>query len=167
MGGGFSVVHRLPPAARRLRPAPTLSDQARFRLRCVEHAQRAGAAVEVFGVSRATVYRWRRRYDPRNLTTLEERPTRPHRVRRATWTVARAEAVLALRTRHPRMGKTQLAHLLAGQGMPLSASMVGRILASLRRRRLLVESSSHRIRRIRPARPHATRVPPTSATPPG
>jgi len=161
MGGGFSVVHRLPPAARRLRPAPTLSDQARFRLRCVEHAQRAGvaAAVTVFGVSRATVYRWRRRYDPRNLTTLEPRSRRPRRVRRATWTAAQEQAVRALRETWPRTGKAKLAHLLAGQGITLSVSMVGRILASLRRRRLLVEPLTHPVRRVRPLRPHATRVP--------
>jgi len=161
MGGGYTVVHRLPAAARRLPRAPQLSDRARFRLRCVEHAQRAGvvAAVEVFGVSRATVYRWRRRYDPRNLTTLEPRSRRPRRVRRSTWTAAQEQAVRALREAWPRTGKAKLAHLLAGQGIALSVSMVGRILASLRRRRLLVEPATHPVRRVRPARPHATRVP--------
>lgn len=162
MGGGFSVVHRLPPAARRLRPAPTLSDQARFRLRCVEHAQRAGvaaAAVTVFGVSRATVYRWRRRYDPHNLVTLEDRSRRPRRVRRATWTAAQEHAVRALREARPRTGKAKLAVLLRGQGVLLGVSMVGRILASLPRRRLLVEPLTHPVRRVRPLRPHATRVP--------
>ena len=157
----MSIVHRLPKAARRLPHAPTLSDRARFRLRCVEHAQRDGvaAAMLVFGVSRATVYRWRRRYDPRNLTTLEDRSRRPRRVRRATWTAAQAEAVRAMRERWPRTGKAKLAHLLAEQGVPLSVSMVGRILASLRRRGRLGEPRLVPVRRPRPTRPHATRVP--------
>lgn len=157
----MSIVHRLPRSARRLPVAPALSDRARFRLRCVEHAQRDGvaAAVLVFGVSRATVSRWRRRYDPRNLTTLEDRSRRPRRVRRATWTAAQERAVRAMRERWPRTGKAKLAVLLAADGVVLSASMVGRILASLRRRRLLVEPRIVPIRRARPVRPHATRVP--------
>jgi len=141
--------------------APRLSDRARFRLRCVEHAQREGAAaaVTVFGVSRATVYRWRRRYDPHNLVTLEDRSRRPRRVRRATWTAAQEHAVRALREARPRTGKAKLAVLLRGQGVLLGVSMVSRILASLRRRRLLVEPPTHRVRRVRPPRPYATRVP--------
>jgi transposase InsO family protein len=67
--------------------------------------------------------------------------------------------VRALREAWPRTGKAKLAHLLAGQGTMLSVSMVGRILASLRRRRLLIEPLTHPGRRVRPERPHATRVP--------
>lgn len=161
MGGGFTVAARLPRLAGRLPNAPTLSDRAHFRLRCVEHAQRDGvaAAVLVFGVSRATVYRWRRRYDPHNLVTLEDRSRRPRRVRRATWTPAQAEAVRAMRARWPRTGKAKLAVLLRRAGTPLSVSMIGRILASLRRRRLLIEPRVVPVRRPRPQRPHATRVP--------
>ena len=174
MGGGLTVAVRMPRAARRAASAPTLSDRARFRLRCVEHAQRAGvpAAVVVFGVSRATVYRWLRRYEPQRLRSLEDRSRRPRTVRRATWTVAQVEAVLALRTRYPRMGKTKLAVLLAAraeaEGGPLclSPSMVGRILASLRRRNVLREPHAVPVRRPRPARPHATRVPADQRHPP-
>ena len=163
----MSIAYRLPRQAKRLPRAPELGDRARFRLRCVEHAQRAGVAeaVLVFGVSRATVYRWRTRYDPRDLRSLEPRSRRPRRVRRATWTAAQAEAVRDLRSAWPRTGKAKLAHLLAArpeaEGGPvrLSVSMVGRILASLRRRGRLVEPRTHPVRRVRPARPHATRVP--------
>ena len=107
-GGGVTVVHRLPRFAGRLPHAPTLSDRARFRLRCVEHAQRDGvaAAMLVFGVSRATVDRWRRRDDPRDLTTLEPRSRRPRRVRRATWTAAQEQAVRDMRERWPRASAT-------------------------------------------------------------
>ena len=161
MGGGFTVVSRLPRVVRSLPVAPRLSDRAHFRLRCVEHAQRAGvrAAVEVFGVSRATVYRWRDRYDPADLTTLEDRSRRPKRVRRVTWTAQQEGAVLAMRERYPRAGKVKLVHLLTQEGTTLSASMVGRILASLKRRQLLIEPRAVPVRRPRPTRPYATRVP--------
>ena len=161
MGGAHTVALRLPRGARRAASAPTLSDKAMFRLRCVEHSRTAGVAtaVGVFGVSRATVYRWLKRYEPQRLVSLEDRSRRPRTVRKATWTAAQAEAVLALRTRHPRMGKTKLAVLLRTQGTPLSASMVGRILASLRRRNVLREPRAVPVRCPRPQRPYATRVP--------
>ena len=38
-----------------------------------------------FGISRETFYRWQRRYDPYDLTTLEERSHCPQRRRQPTW----------------------------------------------------------------------------------
>jgi hypothetical protein len=58
-----------------------------------------------FGISRQTFYRWRRRYDPQDLTTLESRSHRPHRRRQPTWPAALAEQVLALPRQFPRWGK--------------------------------------------------------------
>lgn len=71
IGRRSSVVYRLPRLGGRVPAAPVLSDQARFRLRCIEHVHRAGvaAAMEVFGVSRATVYRLRKRDNPNDLTS--------------------------------------------------------------------------------------------------
>ena len=162
MGGGFTVVRRVPARLQRDLPqAPTLSAEARFRLLCLEHAARAGVreAARTFAVPVSTIYRWRRAYRPDDLTTLEPRSRRPHRTRRATWTAAQEQAVLALRRRYPRMGKLPLQVLLRRQGIALSASMIGRMLGSLRRRRLLREPHAVRVRRPRPVRPYATRVP--------
>jgi transposase InsO family protein len=116
-------------------------------------------AAQRFHRSRATVYRWLRRYDPRDLTSLAPRSRRPKRVRRATWTAAQEQAVLALRERYPRFGKVKLHYLLARQGIPLSISMIGRILTSARRRNLLIEPHAVRVRRPRTQRPYATRLP--------
>ena len=163
MGGSFAVVRRVPARLQRHLPdAPTLSAEAHYRLRCLEHAARTSVreASRTFGVPVATIYRWRRRFRPDDLTTLEPRSRRPHRTRRATWTAAQEQAVLALRQEYPRMGKEPLRILLARQGVALSASMIGRILSGLRRRRrLLREPHAVRVRRERPQRPYATRVP--------
>ncbi len=67
--------------------------------------------------------------------------------------------MLALREAHPRFGKDKLHHLLAQQGIRLSASMIGRILTSARRRQLLIEPHAVRVRRPRPQRPYAIRLP--------
>lgn len=160
VGGGFQVVYRLPKQVRRLPDAPTLDAEMEFRLRCVEHAQRHGvaAAVTVFGRSRATVYRWATRDDPDDLRSLRPRSRRPLHTRRRQWTAAEEQAVLAMRTAHPRYGKAKLRWLLRTEGIALAASRIGRILTSLKRRNLLIEPHGVRVRQPRPQRPYATRV---------
>jgi transposase InsO family protein len=114
-----------------------------------------------FGISRQTFYRWKQRYDPQQLTTLEDRSHRPLRRRRPTWTAAQAEQVRQLRERYPRWGKDKLAVLLRGQGWPVSVSRVGRILASLRQRGVLTAPVLFRVKRRRgtTGRPWALRKP--------
>jgi len=56
-----------------------------------------------FGFSRPTVYRWLARYDRHRLESLEDRPSRPIRRRRPTWTLAELVAVRRLRARYPRL----------------------------------------------------------------
>lgn len=161
LGGRLKVVHRMPKLARRLPNAPTLDAETEFRLRCIEHAQTHGvaAAAATFKRSRATVYRWRKRYDPTDLRSLRPRSRRPRRTRKRQWTPAQEQAVLDLRQRHPRYGKAKLVHLLRARGIDLSASTIGRILASLKRRNLLIEPHAVRVRQRRAQRPYATRVP--------
>ena len=161
MGGGFTIVHRRARRPRQLPRAPKLTAELEFRLRCVECSHRDGVAgaVQRFGRSHATIYRWRRRYNPGDLSSLAPRSRRPKRVRRATWSAAQEQAVLALRNAHPRFGKDKLHYLLAQQGIPLSISMIGRILSSAKRRQLLIEPHAVRVRHRRPQRPHAIRLP--------
>ena len=91
MGGGFTVVRRVPLRGQRDPPqAPTLRSEATFRLVCVRPAAGGGVrdAVIALGVPRATIARWRQRYRPDDLTSLEPRSRRPKRVRRGTWAAA-------------------------------------------------------------------------------
>ena len=162
MGGGVTVVRRVPIRVQRSLPqAPTLSIEATFRLLCIEHAARRGVAdaAITFKTPVSTIYRWRKRYRSDDLTSLEPGSRRPRRTRKATWTAAQEDAVLALRQQYPRMGKMPLQVLLRRQGVRLSAAMIGRMLGSLRRRQLLREPHAVRVRKARPQRPYATRVP--------
>jgi transposase InsO family protein len=73
-----------------------------------------------------------------------------------------ADCVLALRRRFPRWGKDKLVVLLRRQGLPVSTSMVGRILKQLKHRGVLVEPlrcGSRRPRRSLRPRPFAVRKP--------
>ena len=61
------------------------------------------------GISRQTLYKWKRRYDPGRLDSLEDRSHRPRRVRRPTWSRDLARAVLEMREERPTWGKDKLA----------------------------------------------------------
>ena len=144
--------------------AVELSPEGRDRLRALSLWRQSGdvgLVMQTFGVSRATLYRWRKRFDPRDLTTLQERTRRPRRVRQPTWSAELVQAVLRLREQYPRWGKAKLAVLLRREGLLTSVSTVGRILADLKRRRLLVEPRGNAVsaKRLRARRPYATRKP--------
>ena len=164
VGSGTSVWlrYRMPREAEHLPAAPALSREARQRLRWMESARThsVAAACRHFGIARSTVYRWRKRYDPQHRAFLETRSSRPRRRRRPTWTGEQAEAVRRAREAHPRWGKDKLAVVRRRDGIVLSASMIGRILADLKRRGNLIEPKSARLRpKSRHARPYATRKP--------
>ena len=69
-----------------------------------QHGGNAALTCRHFGISRQTFYRWKGRYDPEDLGSLEARSHRPHRRRQPTWTAELAERVLGLRRPSPRWG---------------------------------------------------------------
>ena len=147
------------------RGAAELSREARKRLAWLDYYQAQGRKVALtcrhFGISRQTFYRWKQRYDPEDLSTLEDRSHRPRHRRQATWTREQAERVRRLREQYPRWGKDKLAVLLRREGWSVSVSMVGRILTSLRQRGVLTAPLRFRVKRRRGTanRPWALRKP--------
>jgi transposase InsO family protein len=125
------------------------------------HGRNARLTCRHFGISPDTFYRWKRRFNPHNLRSLEDRPSRPRRRRQPTWSPELAEAVLRLREEYPRWGKDKLVVLLHQQGWQVSTSMVGRILRRLKERGVLVEPPRTAIsaRKRPPPRPYAVRKP--------
>ena len=151
--------------ALRLERIRGLSRAGKVRLQWMDyytaHGGNAALTCRHFGISRQTFYRWKGRYNPRDLTSLEERSHRPKRLRQPTWSRELALAVLHLREQYPRWGKDKLAVLLRGRGWQVSTSMVGRILTRLKARGVLREplrtgvSTRKRLWR----RPYAVRKP--------
>ena len=146
-----------------------LSPEAAERLRWViawqslrQQGYSAQAAAELLQLSRASLYRWQARLQRQGLKALEPRSRRPKRVRQPSWSFELAQTVLDLRRHYPRWGKDKLLILLRREGFETSASTVGRILASQKRRGLLIETPSSYVRKrtIRPRRPYAGRKPP-------
>ncbi len=164
----MQIRQAVPPSILRVvsRELPKLSRQAGIRLRIIQYYQSHGHNVSLacrhFGISRPTFYRWKHRYDPRHLDSLEDRPSTPKHRRQPTWTLEQASAVRSLREKYPSWGKDKLVVLLGRQGIKLSTSMVGRILSHLKRTGQLHEAPrfaiSARKRRLR--RSYAIRKPP-------
>lgn len=153
------VVYRMPKMPRSVE---ALSPEVEFRLRCVQHAvmTTVTSAATVFHRSVATVYRWMKSYKTEGIRGLSPKSRRPKRTRKQQWSAAAEDAVLRLRHQHRRAGKAKLRSLMLAEGIDLSESTIGRILASLKRRNLLLEPlHGVRSRRAKPQRPYATRVP--------
>src|SRR5260370_14453829 len=125
----------LPRARQLARTGKELSREARVRLDWMDFYRRSRNVARTcrhFGISRQTFYRWQRRYDPYDLTTLEGRSHCPRRRRQPTWSFPLEEKVLLLRLQFPRWGKDKLAVLLRRQKLPVSTFMGGRILTQLK-----------------------------------
>jgi putative transposase len=162
---GVSMSHsfRLPKGFAAVAGRKELSREARLRLSILDYAQSHSVAATCrhFGIARSTYYRWRRRFTPGHLASLESRSSRPREPRRPTWTTAEVLAVRSLRAQYPRFGKAKLRILLREEGITLSVSMVGRILGHLRRTHQLREPASLAAFRphARHKRPYAIRKP--------
>ena len=130
-----------------------ISTEGVRRLRWMDHYARNGNArltCRHFNISAQTFYRWKNRFDPEDLTTLEAESRRPRHVRKPMTPAAVEDAILELREKYPRWGKDKLVVLLRRRGITVSTSTVGRVLKRLKGRGVLVEPLN--IRQARQAR---------------
>ncbi len=120
----------------------------------------ARVVCQTFGIGRATLYRWLKRFDPKDFNSLKEESRRPRRVRKPLWSGELVKAIKALREEYPRWGKDKLAVLVRKQGHETSVSTVGRILNHLKQRGELTESRRRAISaKRRSRRPYGVRKP--------
>jgi transposase len=87
-----------------------LSREAKLRLAWLRYAARTSvsAAARHFGIARRTLHAWQRRFDPKNLATLESRSRAPAHVRHWQVTAEEERHILALKQAHPRWRKAKL-----------------------------------------------------------
>jgi putative transposase len=142
-----------------------LSRKARQRLKWFDyydsHRQNARLTCRHFDISPQTFYRWKRQYNRRDLSSLEDGSHRPRHVRQPTYSMELVEAVLKVREEYPRWGKDKLVVLLQEQGFSCSASTVGRIMRRLKERGVLKEPIPNHIsaRKRQRRRPYGIRKP--------
>ena len=103
ISGIVSRVYRLPKVG------VELSRKARQRLKWFDYYDSRGRNARLtcrhFDISPQTFYRWKRRYNRKDLTSLEDRSHRPRHLRQPTYSPELVEAVLRLREEYPRWGK--------------------------------------------------------------
>lgn len=94
-----------------------------------------------FGITPDTFYRWKARYKPKNLKSLEADPgkKRPHTLRAPVTPFAVVSVIRSLREQYPRWGKEKIARLIWKQGISVSVSTVGRTITRLKEKGLLRE----------------------------
>ena len=137
------IISGVVPGVSRLARLQELSKKARQRLKWFDyynsHGHNARLTCRHFDINPQTFYRWKRRYNPRHLESLEDRSRRPKHLRQPPAPVELIEAVLRLREEYPRWGKDKLVVLVREQGFSVSTSMVGRIIRCLKERGVLRE----------------------------
>lgn len=163
-GAGISmnVGTSLPYPVKQLSRVKEMSKEARVRMAFLDFAKSHPVAVTCrrFGISRSTYYRWKNRFNPHNMTTLENKSKRPKNVRKPMWSVELIEVIRILREEFPVWGKAKLVVLVRQRGFEVSESTVGRILGYLKRRGVLREPVKKVKARSTPRRRvYATRKP--------
>lgn len=105
--GGMSIFRSFP----KIGVLPELSKSAKRRLKWLDYyhtSRNAAKTCRYFGIAPKTFYKWVKRYDSNNLSSLEEYSRRPKTTR--DWQVTREEErrIQALRAKYIRYGKMKL-----------------------------------------------------------
>lgn len=89
-----------------------LSREAKKRLKWMEYYkdndENAAKTCRYFGIARKTFYKWRKRYDPKNLFSLEDQDKTPKRKRQREITRQQEIRIIQLRKKYIRYGKEKL-----------------------------------------------------------
>ena len=109
-----------------------LSREAKHRLKVIEfylNRHSVSLTCRHFGICRSYFYKWYKRFNPHNLSSLESLSRKPHRVRPATYDVSFVSLIRKLRTDYPSYSAKKLAVIvLRDYGISYSAATIGRVI---------------------------------------
>ena len=151
--------HILPKASQIAR-IQGLSKEAKKRLKWLDwyagHGNNARLTCRHFGLSPDVFYRWKNRFNPFDLSSLEDdKVTRtPHKVRLPETDIAVIRRVREIREEYPRWGKKKIWKIIDREGIETTISTVGRTLTRLRQKGQLKEPAvvTARLRKIKRCR---------------
>jgi len=161
-GSSVNLLSALPVAVGRLPHTPQLSKRAKQRLKWLDDWKTHSVKQTClhYDLPRSTLHRWQKRFDPGNLSTLEDRSSRPRTMRQRTWELARSRPCSRC-ARSIRAG--------ARRNSPYCSP--GKALPSLSRWSVafsgICVSAACSSNRNRPARPPRTPCPPARCKPKG
>jgi len=139
--GSFKIEKASPLPLSTLFRIVRLSKEAKVRLNFLDFSKSHSVSVTCrhFGISRSTYYRWKKRFNPYNLKTLEDHSKRPKKVRKPNWSFDVVVKIKELRNKYPTWGKAKLKILLEKEGINISESTIGRILSYLKVRGEIIQ----------------------------
>ena len=118
---GFHLVNDLLPLYHMIayfKKYDHLSKQARLRLQWMDYyknCQNVSLTCRYFGISRKTFYKWQRKYDPFNPSSLEDQSRAPARRRQPEITPTQKLRIIQLRKQYIRYSKIKLARIYEQQ----------------------------------------------------
>lgn len=124
----------LPNNARLARIAQAnISKEAKYQLRIIDHylhvTQNVSLTCRHFAITRSYFYKWYKRYNPRNLKSLESRSCKPYKVRTVQYDHKLVILVRRLRKQRPSYSSKKLATILKRDfDLSYSYSTIGRII---------------------------------------
>lgn len=144
-GGPMNTYGHVLPKASQIARISKLSKEAKKRLRWLDwhkaHGKNARLTCRHFGLSPDVFYRWKKRFNPYDLSSLEDdKITRtPHKVRRPKTDPAIIKRIKEIREEYPRWGKKKIWKILGREEFKTTISTVGRTLTRLREKGQLKE----------------------------
>lgn len=127
--------HKILPGAKTLSRILDINPEAKRRLKRLDwyetHGSNARLTCRHFGISSDTFYRWKRRFKPGCLRTLESFSTRPKNFRQSRISQEVIKLIIKLRKEDMGLSKYKLARILKRDyQITLSSSTIGRTLKS-------------------------------------
>jgi len=127
--------HKIFPGAKTLSRLVEISPEAKKRLKWFDyyssHGMNASLTCRYFGISPDTFYKWKRRFKPGVLVTLESFSTRPRTYRRSVIPYTTIQKIIDLRRKDMALSKYKLSAILRRDcNLILSPSTIGRILTT-------------------------------------
>ncbi|MBI5676952.1 MAG: helix-turn-helix domain containing protein [Planctomycetes bacterium] len=98
-----------------------------------KHGKNARLTCRHFGISPDTFYRWKRRYDPHNLSSLadDKKTRRPKNLREPTTPLHVVNRIEVLKGIYPAWSNGDILTQLKNEGVSISCSTIGRIMKRL------------------------------------
>lgn len=129
--GSSTIYTSILPTGNNLRSV-SLSKEAKQRLRVIDYylsCHSVSLTCRHYGISRSYFYKWYKRFNPRNLSSLEDLSRKPHRTRVATYNINFVSLIRKLRTDYPYLSSKKLARIVfRDYGITYSAATIGRII---------------------------------------
>lgn len=129
--GSSTTYTSILPTGNKLRSV-NLSREAKHRLRVISYylsCKSVSLTCRHYGICRSYFYKWYKRFNPYNLSSLEDLSRKPHRVRSSTYSYELVGLIRKLRKDYPRLSSKKLrVVLLRDYSIGYSAATIGRII---------------------------------------